>query len=45
MKAAGWLLIVIATAVIFYNVVIVQNQNKQQLKDHPIANNRVAASR
>jgi hypothetical protein len=37
MKAAGWILIVIAATVILWNVVIVKNYNQQQISDHPIA--------
>jgi hypothetical protein len=37
MKKAGWILILISAAVIFYNVVIVKGYNNQQINDHPIA--------
>jgi ABC-type multidrug transport system permease subunit len=37
MKKAGWILIFISAAIIFYNVVIAKNYNQQQLKDHPFA--------
>ncbi len=35
MKKAGWILILISAAVIFYNVVIVKSQNETQVKEHP----------
>jgi hypothetical protein len=37
MKIAGWILILIAAAFIFYNVVVVEGYNDQQINDHPIA--------
>ncbi len=36
MKTAGWILILISAAVIFYNVVIVRGYNEQQTNDHPV---------
>jgi hypothetical protein len=35
MKQAGWLMIAIAAVVIFYNAVIVRNQNERIASEHP----------
>ena len=36
MKAAGWTLIAIAGAVIFYNVVVLKEYNRRQVQDSPL---------
>ena len=36
MKKAGWILILIAASVVFYNVVIVKVFNERQENEHPI---------
>jgi hypothetical protein len=36
MKRAGWILIVISAAVIFYNVIILSDQNERLAKERPL---------